>query len=441
MEFERIAGYHINKQNKKEEKVLKNKIFLPLDNAAKIYPAAMTKKWNAVFAISVYLKEKADKKIMKSAVEDLYERFPSFYVCLKQGAFWDYFCKAKSSDIVSDSQDICRPIDVNDKKRPLFRINLNGCEIRCEFFHALTDGTGAMEFVKALILRYFQLCGCEIENAAAYGIKEYTESPEKIEYEDEFLKIYDGSTGAFRKGSGAYQLKLQKKTGRFYRDEVCISLSSLKELTKKYDCTVTQFIAAAYSMALIDIYSKDCSTSKKPLRLAIPVNLRKFWKSATLRNFSSFITADITPNGKLDFETVLSSIKSEMNKKISKEQLYGDVCRNVADEKMLLSRIAPSFLKKPVMKAAFRLYGERKYTSTVTNLGNVKLPPEMADKIDLITVTLGETYINPINCAVVSFADTLCATLSFAGNGFEAVRYFMDFLSSKGLEVSTAHTI
>lgn len=100
---------------------MKNKIFLPLDNAAKIYPAAMTKKWNAVFAISVYLKEKADKKIMKSAVEDLYERFPSFYVCLKQGAFWDYFYKAKSSDIVSDSQDICRPIDVNDKKRPLFQ--------------------------------------------------------------------------------------------------------------------------------------------------------------------------------------------------------------------------------------------------------------------------------------------------------------------------------
>ena len=39
----------------------KNINFLPLDNAAKIYPAAMTKKWNAVFAISVYLKEEVKK--------------------------------------------------------------------------------------------------------------------------------------------------------------------------------------------------------------------------------------------------------------------------------------------------------------------------------------------------------------------------------------------
>lgn len=420
---------------------MNHKQLLPLDNAAKIYPAAMTKKWNAVFAISVYLKEKADKNIIQKAVADLYERFPSFYVCLKKGVFWNYFYKAQSSDIVSDSSDICRPIDVNDKKRPLFRINLNGCEIRCEFFHALTDGTGAMEFVKALVLRYFQLCGCEICSAEFYGIKKYDQAPSKSECEDDFLRIYDGSSGAARKGSTAYQVKIQKHTGHFYRDEICIPLRSLKELTKKYNCTVTQFIAAAYAMALIHMYSSDSGTPKKPLRLAIPVNLRKYWNSTTLRNFSSFITADIAPNGKLDFETVLSSIKNEMKRKINKESLYEDVCRNVADEKMLISRIAPSFLKKPVMKAAFRLYGERKYTSTVTNLGNVKLPPEMADKIDLITVTLGETYINPINCAVVSFADTLCATLSFAGNGFETVRYFMDFLSSKGLEVSAAHTI
>ena len=96
MEFERIAGYHINKQNKKEEKVLKNKIFLPLDNAAKIYPAAMTKKWNAVFAISVYLKEKADKKIMKSAVEDLMKGFRAFTSASSKAPFGIIFIRRKA---------------------------------------------------------------------------------------------------------------------------------------------------------------------------------------------------------------------------------------------------------------------------------------------------------------------------------------------------------
>lgn len=419
----------------------KNINFLPLDNAAKIYPAAMTKKWNAVFAISVYLKEEVKKDALRKAVFDLEKRFPSFYVCLKKGLFWDYFYKAESLDIITDSKDICRPINTKDKKRPLFRIITNSCEIRCEFFHAVTDGSGAMEFVKALMLRYLQLCGCEVNDAKSFGIKEYKEPPKRSEFEDDFLKIYNGSKGAARKGKKAYQIKMNKENEKFYRDEVCIPLSNLKKLTQKYDCTVTQFITAAYAMALINMYNDDCSSSKKPLIISIPVNLRKYWKSGTLRNFSSFITANILPEGKMSFEAVLNEIKKEMNKKISKEQLYSDVCRNVADEKMLISRLAPSFLKKPVMKTAFRLFGERKYTSTVTNLGSVKLPQEMEEHINMITVTLGETYINPINCAVVSFADTLCATLSFAGNGFEIVRYFMDILQSKGLNVSCAGAI
>lgn len=419
----------------------KKEKLIPLDNAAKIYPAAMTKKWNAVFAISVYLKEEANKENLKKAVKDLAERFPSFYVRLKKGMFWDYFSKAKDLDIITDSNDICKPINTKDKKRPLFRININGCEIRCEFFHAVTDGGGAMEFVKALILRYLQICGYEIKGAENYGIKEWRDKPCEKEYEDDFLRIYDGSAGKARKGNSAYQIKIDRENERFYRDEVCVSLCQLRKLTRKYNCTVTQFIAAAYSMALIDMYNDDCSTAKKPLRLSIPVNLRKYWKSSTLRNFSSFITADISPDGKMSFEDVLSAIKNEMNNKISKEQLYEDVCRNVADEKMLISRMAPSFLKKPVMKTAFRLFGENNYTSTVTNLGAVKLPPEMEEHINMITVTLGETYINPINCAVVSFADTLCATLSFAGNGFKIVRYFMDILASKGLKVTCAGAV
>lgn len=419
----------------------KKEKLIPLDNAAKIYPAAMTKKWNAVFAISVYLKEEANKENLKKAVKDLAERFPSFYVRLKRGMFWDYFSKAKDLDIITDSNDICKPINTKDKKRPLFRININGCEIRCEFFHAVTDGGGAMEFVKALILRYLQICGYEIKGAENYGIKEWRDKPCEKEYEDDFLRIYDGSAGKARKGNSAYQIKIDRENERFYRDEVCVSLCQLRKLTRKYNCTVTQFIAAAYSMALIDMYNDDCSTAKKPLRLSIPVNLRKYWKSSTLRNFSSFITADISPDGKMSFEDVLSAIKNEMNNKISKEQLYEDVCRNVADEKMLISRMAPSFLKKPVMKTAFRLFGENNYTSTVTNLGAVKLPPEMEEHINMITVTLGETYINPINCAVVSFADTLCATLSFAGNGFKIVRYFMDILASKGLKVTCAGAV
>ena len=95
------------------------------------------------------LKEEVKKDALRKAVFDLEKRFPSFYVCLKKGLFWDYFYKAESLDIITDSKDICRPINTRDKKRPLFRIITNSCEIRCEFFHAVTDGSGAGISVRA----------------------------------------------------------------------------------------------------------------------------------------------------------------------------------------------------------------------------------------------------------------------------------------------------
>ena len=62
-----------------------------LDNSAKIFPIASSKKYSSVFRLSAVLKERIDEKTLKRAVEKVLKNLPSFKVKLKKGAFWYYF--------------------------------------------------------------------------------------------------------------------------------------------------------------------------------------------------------------------------------------------------------------------------------------------------------------------------------------------------------------
>lgn len=135
-----------------------------LDNAAKIYPAAMNKKWNAVFRVSAHLKMPVNPHLLRRAVADLAPRFPTFYTQLHKGFMWDSLVPAPNLDIVvDDTADPCRPITVGKGNRPMFRVLYFGNEISAEFFHAVTNGTGAVIYLKSLTARYLTLAGYDIK--------------------------------------------------------------------------------------------------------------------------------------------------------------------------------------------------------------------------------------------------------------------------------------
>lgn len=408
---------------------------LALDNAGKIYPAAMTKKWNAVFAVSAYLDSFVDGKKLQQAVIDLAPRFPSMYVRLKKGFLWDSLVPATDLNVVEKvSQSPCRMMKIKNSEKPLFRVVYDKSEIRAEFFHAVTDGTGAFEYLKALVFRYLQLAGKAPSHAA--GVRDVEENPMAKEMQDDFLRIYEKGNRCSRADSNAYQLNLEKKENYLSRTEICMPLDRLKAVAKeKYGCTVTQYAAAVYALALLSVYKNDSAHGRKPVKLSVPVNLRRYWNSDTLRNFSSYVTINVTPDKEYTFENVLELIRRGMAEKISKEKLFKNVCQNVADEKMLIARLAPNAIKKIFMRGAFHMYGERKYTSTVTSVGYVRLPDEFSERVRYMTATLGETSLNRINCAVVGYKNTLCVNITSVSDDNRIQSYFADFVRSQGIPV------
>jgi hypothetical protein len=160
--------------------------WLRLDNAAKIYPAVKNKELTSVLRVGVYLKERIKVRQFLEAIYAIEERFPYYKVKLKAGFFW-YYLEPQQSPlrVEPDRKMPCRAFD---KGELMFRVLAEKNKMSVEFSHILTDGTGAMEFLKTLLLIYFGKCGIFVPKSISFI--QPNDIPIDEEYEDAFKRYF-----------------------------------------------------------------------------------------------------------------------------------------------------------------------------------------------------------------------------------------------------------
>ena len=147
---------------------------------------------------------------------------------------------------------------------------------------------------------------------------------------------------------------------------------------------------------------------RKPIKILLPVNLRRLFPSRTLRNFALYTTPEIHPKlGEYTFEEICQVIRHWMGLEVTPKQMSMKIATNVGSERVFALKITPLFLKNIVMKAVFDAVGERKSCLTLSNLGAVTLPEVMLPYVERIDFILGAQATGPYNCGVISFRDTL----------------------------------
>src|SRR5664279_6660933 len=140
--------------------------WLKLDNAAKLFPAIMSGELTSVFRITVSLKKPVKFSAIKEAVEITSRRFPYFSVSLGSGLFWYYLEYNNQLPRIQTEEKIpCTAFAAKRKNEPLYRILVKENRISVEFIHILTDGGGALEYLKTLLYTYFRLTGNQISSA------------------------------------------------------------------------------------------------------------------------------------------------------------------------------------------------------------------------------------------------------------------------------------
>ena len=377
--------------------------WLKLDNAAKIYPPSRTRGWAAMFRISVTLDEPIDPKVLERAHRTVLTRFPTFQYRLRRGFFWYYLDKMEGAPELQE--DVGNPLvrmDLRENGRFLYRIRHHGRRIAIEFFHALTDGSGAMSFLLTLAAEYLRISrGARIP--AGDFILDLAGRPQAGEMEDSFLKYARGA-GRSRLEEAAFHVQGTPELSHFLNITTGIIPSgALKEKAKAYGVSVTALLTAVLILCFQDIQAARPGRRVRPVKVQLPVNLRRFYGSKTLRNFASYINVGINPGyGRHSFEEILSTVRHTLGLEIAEKPLNARMSANVNAERNPVIRATPLFLKAPFLKIMFGLQGDRYCTTTFSNLGEVKLPEEMRPFVSRMDFLLGAPYKNPVICACVS---------------------------------------
>lgn len=412
--------------------------WMRLDNAAKIYPAAIRKGWSNVFRLSATMTEEVSTALLQEALDAVVPRFPSIAARLRRGAFWYYLEQVPHAPAVQEEKSCpARPMTRRELRRCALRVIVYGRRIAVEFFHALTDGTGGLIFLKTLLAEYLRRrCGCLI--TPEDGISDILKPPSPEELEDAFPR-YAGAVAASRKETNAWHLSGTPETDG-YRNLVCFRLSAreTKAVAEAYGVTVTVFLCAVMMEALLALQAEKIPNRRfrKRIKVLLPVNLRPLFGSRTLRNFAMYTTPEADPRlGDYTFEELCAIIRHRMGLEISPKHMSTRIATNVRSEKSMAVKILPLFLKNLVMKAVFDAVGEKKSCLSLSNLGLVRLPDTMAPHVERMDFILGTQARAPHNCGVIAYGDTLC--INFIRNIREAELElnFFRFLRAHGIHV------
>ena len=404
-----------------------------LDNSAKIFPIASSKKYSSVFRLSAVLKEKINRDILKKAVDRVLENLPSFKVKLKKGAFWYYFEENNKDIIIEEEKDYpCKYIEPSTNNDYLFKVTFFEYKINLDIFHSLTDGNSGIIFLREIVYTYIELAHPE-----DFSKKLRLERKLSNNTEDDYLKNYDKKSKGARSGKKAYALRGKiLPLAAIGVTHVNMNLKDLKEKAKEKGVTVTQYLTAVIIYAIYNSNYKKYK-GKKPIKVCIPVDLRKYFKSETVSNFFSYITVQADMNTKMlqTFEGMLKFVKQDFEKMLTKEEISKTMSANVKLGNNAFIKSIPLFLKLIIVKLSY--IEIRKYTTTTfSNIGRIGIIGEYQKYINKFLMLIAPETVEKIKCSACSFENILVFTFTSTLQSTEVEQEFCKKIKEEGIEIS-----
>ncbi len=383
-----------------------------LDNAAKIFPGQNSRTWSNVFRVGVELHEKVQPDKLKTALNQVLPRFPTFDVKMKNGFFWHYFDKnPQQAQVQPDVKNICYRINFKENRGFLFRVYYHENRIAVDFYHALGDGYANTVFVSTLAAQYLRLCGAEIGCGGA--VLDLSEPPRAEEQIDAYQQYASSKAKYDRRDRSMYHA-VGIKEGRHLCNYTIgvMQVDELRTIARQYHATLTEYLVAL----LLDIhYHKQLSEEKKQKELCVqvPVNLRKHFPSETLRNFVVCARVKLNPAmGLYSFEEIVRQVQLQMNLQNEPKFLNSMMTQNLSIERNPILRAVPLPIKDLGVGISFFFTAEQTTTALLSNIGRVELPQEMYPYIEKYMFFTGPGQLNGGRCGVISCGDKLCLTVS-----------------------------
>lgn len=421
------------KEKDEKTKAYRSPHWEKLDNTALIFPVIAGEGMTNVYRISVELYEQIQPKLLQEALAIVLPKFTGFKVRLRVGVFWYYFEENDHPVPTVKEEELfpCRYIHPNKNNNYLFRVTYYQNRINLEVFHVLADGMGGMTFLRELTYQYLRLAHPELKNQVEDKLSDGT----SLNTEDSFEKHFKRKQAKGFTKERAYLIDTEKlPAGELGLMHGLINIPELKAVSKQYGASINEYLVSVFVWSTY-VQCLHKAPSKKPIRVAVPVNLRSYFPSNTIRNFFTIVSAEFYPTKEeYTFEEVLRIIQESLRKQIQKDHLEDLFSYSVGSQKNKFLRMVPLGIKNLVVRLIYN-QSAMAHTTTITNVGFVKVEPVYEQYIQMFRAFIPMSKGQNIKGTITSYQDTLVFTFTSILVDTSIQREFFRKIAADGVSV------
>ena len=403
-----------------------------VDNVAKVFLATHNARDTRTMRVSATLTEKIDPDLLQQALLSVIETRKLFQVRIRRGLFWHYLEPTNAVPKVCEEYE--RPCPKmygrRDKQLLHYSVTYYHNRINLEVFHALSDGTGILDFLNTLVIKYLKLKypkDLSLQDAVLT-----TQSASADREENSYRQFYEKNEKVLSGDSirRAYHIrggKLPYDQLQFF--EISMESAVVLARAKEIGVGVTALVAARLMMAIY----RDMPLLKKkqPISLSIPVNLRNYYPSETSRNFFISIMLIHSFSGEETEESLAAELHRQMKEELQPDQIRAAMNRNQKCEQLPWVRVVPLAIKQPYIRMAARK-NNRKCSAVLSNLGRMQ-PPKEAEKY--VTGYTALCSHNELFMTVYTYHDRMCLGITSGYRSTSVLKNFLRSFSSEEHEI------
>lgn len=385
--------------------------FIPIDNAAQIFVSINSKKETTMSRIALTLKNPIDRNQLNEALKNIIEVFPFFQVYLKKHFFNYIFERTNDLPVIeNDTKWTNRYINFNKNEFP-FKIKVKESTIAVEFSHILSDGYGTLSFLLSLTAEYLRINNYEPGESPI--IKQPNDKIEDEEWECAFRRNFPKKGPGIKMNPSAYIPKGDMiSVDKYYSTRIIMDLEKVRKMAREYNVTLNVYMSSIYAFALQEMYLEEIDEGKVkktlPIRLQIPINLRKDYPTKCLRNFSYLYSPSFNITaGSFTFPEILEKISKAIRHERHSGSIKNQVSRNLRAENNLFFRMLPRALKQILFKIFYHLFARSQYSGVLTNMGDIKLPSGLEKEIESFDIIPCNSPVPGRNTALFSYKGKL----------------------------------
>lgn len=375
-----------------------------IDNASLLFLSLMQKNHTNTFRFTMTLTEKVCPETLQAAVDRIYRRFPTIIARFRSGFFHYLQIPVKEPPKVQPDPGLLHTMSKQEIGTCAFRVLYNENNVSIEAFHALTDGYGAIACVTTLVAEYLR-----IKHGVHIPIEKTLVDPTENPVYDEVTDAYERhETGKPLLVPSRYSYQLPgpaPSTHGVKLESEKISVNSLLDASHRYGVSMTSLLSGIMAKSIMEQQKDNTrNNAKRPVRIMVPIDLRKMFPSRTFRNFVLYALPTMEPHelGK-PISELLKSFAQQIRNQAECKRMASIMAYNVRTQSSWYFRAIPWLFKSLALRIGYKIWGGSNSSVTVTNLGNVQLPEPMAKFVQNIYVSLTPRTRSPYGCGVLSY--------------------------------------